>query len=175
MLHSFKDSKDFSKRIESFFNDNPLVNEAIRNRDKFSEKAFECLKLSPQSLRDQLARLSENITDNITLNFMIGISSIKIADFGTFEKRTFKNSLDKIRYSSPLESETIIEKTIESLKKNSEHMIVFLAFIDEHYKLNSFESEIIKKYAKKFYEYQYAKKLELLLSNIKEKLGDFYE
>lgn len=175
MLHSFKDSKDFSKRIESFFNDNPLVNEAIRNRDKFSEKAFECLKLSPQSLRDQLARLSENITDNITLNFMIGISSIKIADFGAFEKRALKNSLDKIRYSSPLESETIIEKTIESLKKNSEHMIVFLAFIDEHYKLNSFESEIIKKYAKKFYEYQYAKKLELLLSNIKEKLGDFYE
>ena len=176
-LYDFKSSEDFAERIEHYFVDNPEVLKTIQDRNKFNvDSVFDCLKTDPGILRDQLRRHREGMRDNLSLNFMFGMASIKVKDFSSENQAILKRALDQIINdkitvddTQRAKAVTILERSLDYFNGEKKTLVLFLKLIHANYKklLSNLSSTKIRKNLDEIEEYIRYEQINLSINRTK--------
>ena len=184
-LLEFKDSDDFSQRIQNYFVDNPKLQEFINDRDLFDcVKVFDCLKTEPRLLQDQLRRPLEGTKDNWSCNFMFGMAGLQTGNFSSDSEERLKRAYDRImRGSMDVEdAKDVLERSIDYVQKNKKACVTFFKFLYQNYssdceKMHNcrLKSKKIKNKMDEIADHIEYERLQVALSNLKKSIGEFYE
>lgn len=131
MIYNYKSSSEFSNRIENYFTDNPELLSAFENPFN-NELWFKVLSTNNfETLIDQLSRYIEEYKNNIAINFISGITYLKLNRFDDYNGKERLIMAFKEIIKMPKKSiNEIIDNTSKILAKE-EIFSLIISFVDE--------------------------------------------
>ena len=143
MLYSFSTSEEFAKRINNYFSDNKLLDEAFNDVMNYNLWFKVLDSQSPETLKDQISRYTEEY-NNIAINFISGVTYLQLNDFKNINgKQRLHNSLEYVRNKCTYETFIIIIKKTLNFIKDKKHFNIFIDFLCDYYP-DIFKEEYIK-------------------------------
>lgn len=143
MLYSFSTSEEFAKRINNYFSDNKLLDEAFNDVMNYNLWFKVLDSQPPETLKDQISRYTEEY-NNIAINFISGVTYLQLNDFKNINgKQRLHNSLEYVRNKCTYETFIIIIKKTLNFIKDKKHFNIFIDFLCDYYP-DIFKEEYIK-------------------------------
>ena len=80
ILENFTTSEEFANRVDNYFSDNKILEEAVKNENNYKLWFKVLNSQSIEVLKDQINRYTEEY-DNVSVNFISGIVYLQLNDF----------------------------------------------------------------------------------------------